>query len=107
MPGAGTEEEESHMGKRLSRRSLLGLGASSVAAGLGWRREATARAQDQPTAGPKSSAGRPYWEKTYSGGSPDVAPLAPGQPGADYTPVTVPNGAALPFTVVDGVKVLH
>ena len=32
---------------------------------------------------------------------------APGEPGADYTPVVVPNGATLPFKVVDGAKVFH
>ncbi len=31
----------------------------------------------------------------------------PGQPGSDYTPVVIPNGAALPFRIVDGAKVFH
>jgi len=31
----------------------------------------------------------------------------PGRPGADYTPVVVPNGWTLPFKIVDGVKVFH
>ena len=31
----------------------------------------------------------------------------PAQPGRDYTPVVVPNGAKLPWKVVDGVKVFH
>ncbi|MEO8605335.1 MAG: copper oxidase [bacterium] len=31
----------------------------------------------------------------------------PGVPGDDYTPVVVPNGAVLPWKVVDGVKVYH
>ncbi len=31
----------------------------------------------------------------------------PGLPGRDYTPVVIPNGKALPFKVVDGVKVFH
>lgn len=35
------------------------------------------------------------------------APLSPGEPGRDYTPVVVPNGWTLPHTVVDGVKVFH
>ncbi len=34
-------------------------------------------------------------------------PFAPGEPGKDYTPVIVPNGWTLPYTVVDGVKVFH
>jgi manganese oxidase len=33
--------------------------------------------------------------------------LAPGVPGRDYRPVVTPNGATLPFKVVDGVKVFH
>ena len=32
---------------------------------------------------------------------------APGQPGRDYTPVVVPNGATLPYRIVNGVKVWH
>ena len=35
------------------------------------------------------------------------ADFAPGEPGKDYTPVVVPNGATLPFRIVDGVKVFH
>src|SRR5829696_262902 len=31
----------------------------------------------------------------------------PGEPGKDYQPVIIPNGWALPFTVVDGEKVFH
>lgn len=34
-------------------------------------------------------------------------PREPGLPGRDYRPVVTPNGAALPFRVVDGVKVFH
>ncbi len=37
----------------------------------------------------------------------NVTPLPPGEPGRDYTPVHTPNGASLPFKVVDGVKVFH
>ncbi|HLU40055.1 MAG TPA: copper oxidase, partial [Planctomycetota bacterium] len=33
--------------------------------------------------------------------------LPPGEPGVDYRPVETPNGATLPFRVVDGVKVFH
>jgi manganese oxidase len=47
------------------------------------------------------------WDSSYSGGRPDAKPDAPGQPGKDYTPVITPNGEALPFRVVDGVKVFH
>ena len=37
----------------------------------------------------------------------DVGALAPGAPGRDYTPVIVPNGWTLPFTIIDGAKVFH
>jgi manganese oxidase len=44
-------------------------------------------------------------------GAAPADPLAgakpPGQPGRDYTPVVVPNGATLPYKVVNGVKVFH
>jgi FtsP/CotA-like multicopper oxidase with cupredoxin domain len=41
-------------------------------------------------------------------GKPTTSPKAsPGQPGRDYQPVVVPNGARLPWKVVDGVKVFH
>jgi len=41
-------------------------------------------------------------QATYTGNGE-----APGQPHTDYTPVIVPNGASLPWKVVDGVKVFH
>ena len=33
--------------------------------------------------------------------------LPPGEPGKDYTPVVTPNNIALPWKIVDGVKVYH
>ncbi len=33
--------------------------------------------------------------------------LAPGRPGRDYRPVITPDGASLPFRIVDGVKIFH
>lgn len=47
------------------------------------------------------------WETTYSGQPQDAKPETPGEPGKDYTPVVTPNGVALPFKIVDGVKVFH
>jgi len=41
---------------------------------------------------------QPAWTK---------APLTPGEPGKDYRPVTTLNGTALPYKIVDGVKVFH
>jgi len=46
------------------------------------------------------------WEGSYSGGG-DRDSERPGHPGVDYRPVITPNGEALPFKVVDGVKVFH
>lgn len=39
--------------------------------------------------------------------APNDRALAPGEPGKDYTPVIVPNGATLPYKLVAGVKVFH
>ncbi|MBV8100548.1 MAG: copper oxidase [Verrucomicrobia bacterium] len=33
--------------------------------------------------------------------------FSPGEPGRDYTPVITPNGTALPYKVIDGVKIFH
>ena len=60
-----------------------------------------------PAHGQPAATGRlSRWPASSSGGS-DHKGLAPGQPGRDYTPVVVPNGAKLPWKVVDGVKVYH
>jgi manganese oxidase len=37
----------------------------------------------------------------------DANQFPPGEPGKDYSPVITPNGAALPFQIVGGVKVFH
>ena len=82
----------------LSRRQAL-LGSALGVGGVALAAQRAFAAQGAP-------AGR-GWEASYSGGSPDVKPEPPGQPGKDYTPVVTPNGVALPFKVVDGVKVFH
>jgi manganese oxidase len=69
----------------LSRRSLLSSGAGLVGGGALLARPAHA-APTLPL---------------------DPAPLPPGMPGVDYRPVVTPDGAALPWTLVDGVKVYH
>jgi len=94
--------------KRLSRRQVLGIGAGSVAAGAAWTEASHAKSHDPPPGRPaRAGSDRAYWQKSYSGGPVDVAPLAPGLPGVHYKPVVVPNGAALPFKIVAGVKVFH
>ncbi len=47
------------------------------------------------------------WEKSYSGQPLDAKAEPPGEPGKDYQPVVTPNGASLPYKVIDGVKVFH
>jgi FtsP/CotA-like multicopper oxidase with cupredoxin domain len=101
------------MASKLSRRQVLGIGAASLAAGIVSPGEGRAERHGgtrryQPAAGhPAPNGRRTYWDASYSGGPVDVAPLPPGLPGDHYTPVVVPNGAALPFKIVDGVKVFH
>jgi manganese oxidase len=92
------------LGNRLSRRQILGIGAGSVAAGAAWTDAGHAKSHDGRA---QATGGRAYWQKSYSGGPIDVAPQAPGLPGDHYKPVVVPNGAALPFKIVGGVKVFH
>src|SRR5262249_4215176 len=84
----------------------LGFGAVAVAGIAGLSKKASAQA---PADAPRyqSSDGKAYWERSYSGGPVDAKPLPPLQPGKGYRPVVVPNGAALPFRIVDGVKVFH
>ena len=96
------------MANRLSRRQILGIGAGSLAAGAAWTEAAHAK-EPRPIPGgrAKAASDRAYWQKSYSGGPINVAPLAPGLPGDHYKPVVVPNGAALPFKIVGGVKVFH
>src|SRR5687767_3392606 len=102
------------MAKKISRREILGLGAATIAASVALvandgeaKSHAGGSSQYQPSPGHQSSARRPYWEKSYSGNPIDVKPLPPVLPGKGYKPVVVPNGRALPFKVVDGVKVFH
>ena len=79
----------------MKRRTFIGVGAATVGAAASLPR--LAQAQTTPV----------QWETSYSGGSLDVEPQPPGLPGEDYNPVVVPNGSALPFKIVDGVKVFH
>src|SRR5437762_13905620 len=101
------------MSKRISRRQILGLGAATIAGGVSvWRKDSHAATrgssvQYQSTATREDPETERHWEKSYSGGRVDVKPLPPGLPGKDYKPVSIPNGAVLPFKVMNGVKVFH
>ena len=95
------------MKKVISRRQVLGIGVAGLAGGFALNQhEADAQTSDASPAKARSDQ-RSYWQKSYSGGPVDVKPLAPGLPGKDYTPVVVPNGVALPFKIVGGLKVFH
>jgi len=84
---------------KLSRREAIYGGALAVGGAVALQAKRAFAAQGGSTAR--------GWEASYSGGSPDVKPQKPGEAGKDYTPVVTPNSVALPFTVVDGVKVFH
>src|SRR5690349_7211934 len=79
----------------LSRRRLLLTSGAGIASGAFLLSNAS-QAQHQhgdtaPTGGARGSA----------------AVQRPGVPGEDYTPVITPDGVALPWKLVDGVKVFH
>jgi FtsP/CotA-like multicopper oxidase with cupredoxin domain len=78
---ANDENPNSDVPTLVSRRGVLLAGAAAGAAGALLRSRAAQAA--------------------------DTRGLPPARPGRDYLPVTVPNGAKLPWKVVDGVKVFH
>ncbi len=84
----------------VTRRDMLatGIAVAGGAAVLSQSRSSQAAQVD------KSGRG---WDKSYAGGPEDAAPEEPGQPGKHYKPVITPNGAALKWKIVDGVKVYH
>ncbi len=86
--------------KPVSRRTLLASSAGLVASStLLNRRAPHASTQDHQHAPEPAQQ-----EKAQDAPQED---LPPGQPEVDYTPVITPNGASLPWKVVDGVKVYH
>ncbi len=88
----------------MSRRDAIVAGAAALAGtAVLWPGIAPALAQQaagQPTSDPDKS-------KSDADHSPADQPQAPGVPGHDYTPVTVPNCGKIPWKIVDGVKVFH
>ncbi|MBV9657743.1 MAG: copper oxidase [Verrucomicrobia bacterium] len=77
----------------MNRRDFLAGGAALAAGGATVFK--SLRAATEPAADPAANE------------SPDTSPLPPGQPGVDYQPVITPNGASLPWRLVEGVKVFH
>jgi FtsP/CotA-like multicopper oxidase with cupredoxin domain len=85
----------------ISRRKFFSNGAVAAGAamiGAGSRSTQGAEPAIQP---PDSSEKIKAYDRT--GREAD----SPGEPGKDYTPVITPNGSALPYKVVQGVKVFH
>ena len=84
----------------ISRRAVLLAGAAggAVVAGARAALAAEVHGAERPRAHATSASGK---------ANADQRKLPPGRPGHDYLPVTVPNGAKLPWKVVDGVKVFH
>jgi FtsP/CotA-like multicopper oxidase with cupredoxin domain len=90
--------------REVTRRQALSTGAAALATGMLLRgRSALAQAP----AGSDLKADAKAENSSRSNDPVPQAPLAPGEPGKDYTPVIVPNGWTLPFKIIDGVKVFH
>lgn len=91
------KQQDTHDEINRGRRELLTTGTALVAGGaalLGAARSSEAGSLVRRAGAPGTLAAEPR-------------ALAPGKPGKDYTPVIVPNGAKLPWKIVDGVKVFH
>ncbi|HET9450246.1 MAG TPA: copper oxidase, partial [Aggregicoccus sp.] len=88
----------------LSRRQLLARGSATLAGGAlllggsGALAQADVPGAKRPREGSAADTG---------GAHASQRAQAPGRAGRDYLPVTVPNGAKLPWKVVEGVKVFH
>lgn len=101
------QQHETHTEAKLSntmpsRRRLLTNGAMALAAGAVLGPGLTPSfAADVP------GADRPGSATDVGGAHADQKAWPPGQPGKDYQPVIIPNGAKVPWKIVDGVKVFH
>lgn len=88
----------------VTRRAALGWGAALAAAPALTAAQGASRPWMESEATPRRRQGRPPELPWLAS---ERARLPPGQPGSDYRPVFVPDGATLPYRVVDGVKVYH
>jgi hypothetical protein len=80
---------------------MIVSGTAGIASGAFLLRTAAAAQEHQHDA-PSPTAQSGETHASQSGKA-----LEPGEPGRHYTPVITPNGSALPWKVVDGVKVFH
>ena len=83
--------------KPISRRRVM-KGAGVLAGGAMISKVSGAQ---EGHASHEPARSRPQQDTTVEGALP------PGEEGKDYTPVVVPDGAKLPWKVIDGVKVFH
>ncbi len=86
-----------------SGHNMGGMRGSHDGQMSGGMQQKTSRPKASPASGYAHPRGNDWYARTVD---PDDT-FPPGQPGKDYTPVVVPNGATLPFKIVDGVKVFH
>lgn len=81
-----------------TRRDIL-LAGSTGLVGTAFLVQDPTHTGHQHETGPASKKANPQ--------AGESRPAHPGEPGRDYTPVITPNGVALPWKIVDGVKVFH
>lgn len=110
--------------KMTRREAVAASGVAIVGAALGSGSSALAQMNHEghrmpmpqaapPTPTPNNAGAAPQWIDIAKGTQHPARTIdpgesfAPGEPGRDYNPVITPNGATLPFKVVDGVKVFH
>lgn len=94
----------------LSRRSALLSGAAMAGSMVLGSSSAKAAPPTQSDSTPSTVPDVAAWGGSGAGGARaehDTNPLPPGVPGEDYLPTITPNGSTLPYTLVDGVKVMH
>jgi FtsP/CotA-like multicopper oxidase with cupredoxin domain len=84
----------------LTRRNMIQQAATALVAGVAAAGTGGLAFADGSRETPTRASGeiKPAWTKPA---------LAPGVAGTDYKPVHTPNGATLPFKVVNGAKVFH
>ena len=94
----------------LSRRKMIVTGAATLTGGavlLGAPGTNTRQQGERRGVPPRENSDPQDRPPARDAGGDADAPLPPGEPGRDYTPVVVPSGMTLPYKVVDGVKVFH
>src|SRR2546423_322908 len=91
----------------LSRRRIIASGAAAVAGGTLLHSFQALAAPPPASDAPNLDSQRAATAADSDKPNLDQAALSPGEPGKDYTPVVTPNGTALPYKLVGGVKVFH